>query len=105
MHSFENWQILLGYFPVTTCYNCYSWGIFSQVMCLAQLWQEQIFDGLQAPIPSRKQLWQVKINQYNFMVLVVCDYASVTDTNMTRKTEKSCDLSLVVLFGTVGLSL
>ena len=59
MHSFENWEILLGYFPVTTCYNCYSWGIFSQVMCLAQLRQEKIFDGLQAPIPSRKQLWQV----------------------------------------------
>ena len=37
------------------------------------------------------------------MVSVVCDYASVTDTGLTRKTEKPCDLSLVVLFGTVGL--
>ena len=38
------------------------------------------------------------------MVSVVCGCVSVTDTGLTRKTEKPCDLSLVVLFGTVGLS-
>jgi len=39
------------------------------------------------------------------MVSVVCDYASMTDTRLTRKAEISCDLSLVVLFRAKGLSL
>ena len=39
------------------------------------------------------------------MILVIRDDAKMADTRLTLKTEKSCDLSLVVLFGTKWLSL
>ena len=39
-HSFENWEISLGYSP------SYSWGLFSHVICFNNHAQAEIFDGL-----------------------------------------------------------